>query len=849
MKTNKLLSLFFSFLLVFSLFPLASAGSIAAFSYWIDTSQADLEVIQGALPQFAVLVESYQTPLDITVEIWQNGQLIRTLLEVKNYYQQEYYNLLTLNTAGLSGDYQIITTAKSPSDLDLSLLNLKVKAPTQNNHLPEIISAPVLEVKEKENYQYYLEVLDSDNDALIYSFVQTPTWINGQTINNNKFLVSGLAPEVNENTNYAVTIKISDGKDFVTQTFAVTVKDSLTPPQPQPTQVSVLMAWSSSNTKDYTVNSGSSAQFVYTADSLGENYLGLAVNLFKNGVLQETLVEASTLDSNYQPTCGQGSLCGAFILDTEIAEPGTYTLEAVALGASGAQDKDTLTLTVIGDYAPVFQPVADQAVNEGQTLTLSVIVNDRNNNPLNPLILSAYQKSCFIWDWFCTEENLPAGMTYTYVSDSASGNGKLVFTPPYTFISHTDSDLQETLTIVVTAWDGRFEVEEEFLVTVKDVNQLPAALERTLTTPKNVPVEITLQGTDLDLEDSLFYTIKTQPAYGTLRENQNSVTYTPATNYAGTDSFTFTVTDSLGAESSPAAVTISIRETNQAPILSPIGNKQVALGQTLSFTLSARDPDGDTLTYSVSNLPSVTLNSRTGAFSWTPTQIGNYPVTFKVSDGSLEASETITIVVTTASGQSNTPVKITSSPLTEAVKDKLYSYQVKVLNQENDKLVYSLTQGPVNMVINQNGLLTWTPKETGRYCLALKVAEESTYEKYSDSQNFCLEVSDAEEVALKFSQLNLLSEIVSAGDNAQLAVTLLNDGKKDLEDLKITTLIYDLGLRKSTTTFDLDRNDKVYKQLLLEIPADVEPGEYELRIVASNGEVTRVVHRFIEVIE
>jgi Tol biopolymer transport system component len=43
---------------------------------------------------------------------------------------------------------------------------------------------------------------------------------------------------------------------------------------------------------------------------------------------------------------------------------------------------------------------------------------------------------------------------------------------------------------------------------------------------------------------------------------------------------------------------------NQAPVLNPIGNKSVNEGQTLSFTLSATDPDtGDTLTYSATNTP------------------------------------------------------------------------------------------------------------------------------------------------------------------------------------------------------------------------------------------------------
>jgi hypothetical protein len=86
------------------------------------------------------------------------------------------------------------------------------------------------------------------------------------------------------------------------------------------------------------------------------------------------------------------------------------------------------------------------------------------------------------------------------------------------------------------------------------------------------------------------------------------------------------------------------------PILAAIGDRSVDEAQTLSFTVSATDPDPqDTLTLSATNLPSgSTFDPATGAFSWTPTrdQAGAYPdVGFSVSDGTLTDSEQITITV------------------------------------------------------------------------------------------------------------------------------------------------------------------------------------------------------------
>jgi len=84
---------------------------------------------------------------------------------------------------------------------------------------------------------------------------------------------------------------------------------------------------------------------------------------------------------------------------------------------------------------------------------------------------------------------------------------------------------------------------------------------------------------------------------------------------------------------------------NEPPILNPIGDKSVNRNETLTFTILGTDPDGDTVTHSAQNLPSgATFNATTRIFSWTAGQIGASQVTFIVSDGELQDSETITVI-------------------------------------------------------------------------------------------------------------------------------------------------------------------------------------------------------------
>lgn len=91
---------------------------------------------------------------------------------------------------------------------------------------------------------------------------------------------------------------------------------------------------------------------------------------------------------------------------------------------------------------------------------------------------------------------------------------------------------------------------------------------------------------------------------------------------------------------------------NRTPELNSIGNRVVDEGSSLSFTVSASDPDGDALSYTSPNLPvGAMLNSDTGVFSWTPTysQSGSYDVTITAADKwGASDSETITITVNDA---------------------------------------------------------------------------------------------------------------------------------------------------------------------------------------------------------
>jgi hypothetical protein len=120
-----------------------------------------------------------------------------------------------------------------------------------------------------------------------------------------------------------------------------------------------------------------------------------------------------------------------------------------------------------------------------------------------------------------------------------------------------------------------------------------------------------------------------------------------------TDGAIHTGTISVGSDGGTVTVNVT-GQSNAAPSIAPVGDKNVAAFTTLSFTVVATDADDtvdDEITLSMTSdlPPGPTFNTGTGEFSWSPvdTDAGTYHATFSASDGRLTSSApAITITVT-----------------------------------------------------------------------------------------------------------------------------------------------------------------------------------------------------------
>src|SRR5204862_216367 len=96
-----------------------------------------------------------------------------------------------------------------------------------------------------------------------------------------------------------------------------------------------------------------------------------------------------------------------------------------------------------------------------------------------------------------------------------------------------------------------------------------------------------------------------------------AVTYTPAVNYSGPDSFTFKANDGT-LDSNVAIVSITVNAVNDAPVATP---QAVTTPEDTSklITLSGTDVEGSTLTYAVVAAPTHgALSGTAPAVTYTP---------------------------------------------------------------------------------------------------------------------------------------------------------------------------------------------------------------------------------------
>lgn len=221
--------------------------------------------------------------------------------------------------------------------------------------------------------------------------------------------------------------------------------------------------------------------------------------------------------------------------------------------------------------------------------------------------------------------NRPAWATFS------TSTGRLSGTP-------AASAIGAYLDIVISVSDGSASASlPAFGIVVNPANRPPTisgSPAATVTTGQAYAFQPTASDPD---GNALTFSIGNRPSWATFSTTTGRLSGTPAASAAGEYvGIVITVSDGSASASLPA-FSIVVSAANRAPTIGGSPPTSAREGQAYSFVPSASDPDGNTLTFSITNRPSwAAFSTTTGALTGTPGTgtAGTYSnIVIRVSDG------------------------------------------------------------------------------------------------------------------------------------------------------------------------------------------------------------------------
>lgn len=199
--------------------------------------------------------------------------------------------------------------------------------------------------------------------------------------------------------------------------------------------------------------------------------------------------------------------------------------------------------------------------------------------------------------------------------------------------------------IVISVSDGTAKASlAAFTVTVKAAPNGAPTISGTPSGTATVgkPYSFAPTASDPD-KQTLGFSIANKPSWASFSTSTGALTGTPgAGNVGAFSNIVISVSDGTTQKSLPAfAITVQAAP-NGAPTISGTPSTSGRVGTAYSFTPTASDPNGDKLTYSISNKPSwASFSTTTGALTGTPGSgsQGTYSnIAISVSDGKTSTS-------------------------------------------------------------------------------------------------------------------------------------------------------------------------------------------------------------------
>lgn len=391
---------------------------------------------------------------------------------------------------------------------------------------------------------------------------------------------------------------------------------------------------------EITVNISDPVKFSITLSNTGDaDLFGIVVtDIFPSEILQyvcTTPQYVPDVSDNYIIWNIEKLSAGEVIsleLDALAIKDGTGTNVVKASGkvspistpdGTGAQDEvvyaeDSVTVNVKSEEQPA-PPVAvdDYATVDENSLNnlIDVLANDYSSSQDIKLIVDSI-----------TEQ--PTNGTAVIVD-----NSKIAYTP------NPDYFGQDSLTYEIRDAQGATDTAQVF-ITVKKINNPPVAVEDHVSTYANTPADfdVTANDYDVDGDQVILNSIDTNPISGSASIIDGKIRYEPNTDFVGSDSLVYNITDGNGGFAS-ATVFIEVVKENTPPVA--VDDQATVYANSTNNVINVLsndyDEDGDTISIdSITSQPTNGSATTSGdTILYTPNEgfNGTDSFEYKITDG------------------------------------------------------------------------------------------------------------------------------------------------------------------------------------------------------------------------
>ncbi|HEY5102303.1 MAG TPA: putative Ig domain-containing protein, partial [Steroidobacteraceae bacterium] len=537
---------------------------------------------------------------------------------------------------------------------------------------PTIAGSPAATVTAGQSYQFIPTVTDPSGAALSFAIVNRPAWATFSTATGQ---LSGTPTSANVGAFANILISVSDGNEtLVLPAFSISVAAAQND------------AATISGTPAATVIAGANYSFTPSATDPD----GRALTFSIQNAPSWSSFSASTGQLSGTPHTND---VGSFANIAITVSDGTLT---AALPAFAIQVRAPV------DNAPTITGTPATSVVVGTNYLFTPVATDPDGKPIRFSI-----------------QGQPSWASFSTATGQLSG------TP-------TSANVGSFTNIVITVSDSSLTASlPAFAILVQAQPDHAPLISGTPPASVVAGASYSFKPTASDPEgNALTFSIANQPSWASFNANTGRLSGTPAKAEVGIfANIVISVGDGTFT-SSLAAFSIDVEApADAAPVISGTPATSVVAGTAYLFRPTASDPDGNSLTFSVANLPSwASFAPGSGLISGTPStanvgSFGNLVIT--VSDGTLQSSlPGFTITVTSPA---NPPPTIGGTPATTVNAGSAYSFTPTASDPNHNALTFSIDNPPGWASFNaQTGQLSGTPAagDVGSYAnISIRVSD------------------------------------------------------------------------------------------------------------------------------